>query len=304
MVGSTHIDMHNDPVRYRDGELKDPEPKNLVPFTPFALRSTKIDDIQTRPELIKELTKQIPSNEFGLPQYYYRPDLLDVGVLTSSMKRGDATFVEEMLQAAVIPIWYTQGFPTIGDNCPAWGQLPFETKEAHQAFLAYAEQTGVRQIHRVDFVPIDLVTEWFHLYYWTSRAKSFDMFRVAHHARMREHRIMNLEDNHFVEGEKIFKRIAAAIGNKTEEELGTVEIDKLIIALERVSRLQRASVGLGTSPAATSGAAPKTTSVEFIMKEAAKREIKTVESEEFDVTLLQDPDLLRQAQELIIKVTK
>jgi hypothetical protein len=298
-----HIDMHNDPLRYRDGELPEDSPSMVpVPYVHRALGSVSIDDIETRSDLIKELTKHIPLNEFGLPQYYYRPDLLDVQVVCGSMKRGEATFVDEILQSAIVPLWFTQGFPSIGDDLPIWGCLPFESKEAHAAFLQYAELEGIRSLHMVTAFPPEQLREWFHLYYWTSRAKALDMFKTAHHARLREQRIMQLEDTHWVEGEKIFRKIAAAIGNKSQEDLDKMEIDKLISSLEKVSKIQRGAVRADVI--AKENETPRNTSVEVIMRQTAEAEGKIVESNEFDMDLLQDPDVLEKAQELIIKVNK
>src|SRR5690242_7133342 len=89
----TQIDMYNDPLRYRDGDLQDPVPP-LPAVQHRAIGSAQVSDITTRAELIRELTKHIPLNEYGLPQYYYRPDLLDVAVITGSISRGENTFVD------------------------------------------------------------------------------------------------------------------------------------------------------------------------------------------------------------------
>lgn len=304
MDGQNQISMFDDPVRFRDGELPESTDHTLVPYTHHALRSAKIDDIHTRADLIKELAKHIPTNEFGLPIYIYRADLLDVSTIISSMKRGDATFVDEMLSAAVVHIWYTQGFPTLKDETPLWGKLDYEAKESYDAFLAYAEQVGVRNLQACTAWPPEQLQEWFYLNFWMVRARALDIFKAAHHARLREHRIMSLEGNHFVEGERIFKRLVRAIEGKSDSELKELEIDKLINALEKVTKIQRASVGLGSTPGVKGAEIPKATSVEVTLREAANYEAKPLESDEFDATLLADPEIIRQAQELIIKVNR
>jgi hypothetical protein len=299
---SPQIDMFQDPVRYREGEL--PEAENvLVPYAPYPLRAAKIDDINSRSDLIRELTKQIPLNEFGLPTYYYRPDLLDYLMLVGSMERAEATFVDEMLQSAVVQVFYTQGFPTIGHYTPIWAQLDFETKEAHQAFLQYCDQAGVRQLSTMVSISQEQCEEWYHLNYWASRAKSLDLFKATHHARLREDRIMKLEDNHFIEGEKIFRKLTQAINNKTADELDKLDVDKLISSLERVTRIQRTAVGLSAT-GGREAEAPKATSVEVTMRKIASEDQLEQHVEGFDASLLSSPELALAAQELIIKVNK
>lgn len=295
------IDMHNDPVRYREGDL--PE-TSLVPTVPFALAGTHFQDIKTRKDLVRELTKGIPLNEYGLPKYIYRPDLLDVNLLISSMERGAHTFVDDMIQSSMITVLYTQGFPTLTGENPFWGRLPHENEEAFAAFLQYLEQQGVRTLHSQEMLAFseDLREEWFHINYWFSRARAYDQFRTAHHRRLREHRIMDLEDNHFVEGEKIFKRIVRAIANKSEADLQELDIDKLIGAMEKVGKLQRLAVGLSTSAGNEEKA--KSSSVEVIMRDVAEESAPKVLDEAFDITLLNDPELASKAQELIIRVNK
>jgi hypothetical protein len=73
--------------------------------------------------------------------------------------------------------------------------------------------------------------------------------------------------------------------------------------LERVSRLQRQAVGL--SPTGGNDYQAKSSSVEVIMRETAEENRpKELETDVFDVTLLQDPEITKRAQELIIRVNK
>lgn len=304
MDGQSQLNMFDDPVHYRDGELPERSDQSLVPFTPNALRSSRIDDIQTRSDLIRELGRHIPTNEYGLPTYIYRADLLDVSTIVGSMKRGESTYVDEMLSAAIIPIWYTQGYPTLKDETPLWGRLEHEPKEAHDAFLAYCELEGVRNFKVLIAWAPELLTEWFYLNFWSVRARAIDIFRAAHHARLRTQRIMSLEGNHFVEGEKIFKRLVKALEGKTEEQLKELDVDKLITSLEKVTKIQRSALGLGATPGVNGPTVPKATSVEVTLREAANHQVQTIETDEFDASLLQDTETLRKAQELIIRVNR
>lgn len=298
------IDQFNDPVRYRDGELPEEKAPSLLPYIPFGLRQTKISDIQSRSDLIRELTRQIPLNEFGLPQYYYRPDLLDKDMLIDMMERQQASNVDHLLQAAIFQISYGQGFPTQLDGNPIWGQLPWESKDAYDAFTLYLEQEGIRNLAGISAIALDVLTTWFDTNYWASRAKAYDVFRAAHHARIRENRIMNLENSHWIEGEKIFGRLIQAFGNKSVDDLTAMDPDKLISALERVTRIQRSAVGLSQTGKGSGEETPKVSSVEVVMRNIAGEHVKPAESEDFDTSLLADPEVLSMSQDLIIKVTK
>lgn len=298
------IDQFNDPLRYRDGDLPEPQSSEITPYIPMGLRQTKISDIQSRSDLVRELAKQIPVNEYGLPQYYYRPDMLDKDLLLTYMEQQKADYVDKILQSAVYPISYGQGFPTQPDNNPVWGQMPWEDKEAYDAFTQYLELEGIRNLAAIISIKLDLLGVWFDTNYWFSRAKAYDVFKFAHHARVRENRIMKLENDHWVEGEKIFRKLVNAIGNKTAEELNNMEVDKLISSLERVTKIQNSAVGRSNTGRNSDGETPKVPSVEVVMRQVTGDQSQKVESDEFDASLLSDPEVLAQAQELIIKVNK
>ncbi len=149
-----------------------------------------------------------------------------------------------------------------------------------------------------------MLLEWFHLHYWVSRAKAYDMFRAAHHQRLRESRIMSLENDHFLAGERIFKRLNRAIDNKTDEQLDAMDIDKLIGALEKVSKIQRSAAGLAAIGNGKEVETPKSTSVEVIMRNVADEGVPRKTEEGFDMTLFDDPETLDKAQDLIIRVNR
>lgn len=298
------IDQFNDPAYYRDGELPEEKAPDIIPYIPFGLRQTKIQDIHSRSDLIRELTRQIPLNEFGLPQYYYRPDLLDKDMLIDMMEKQQVSNVDQLLQAAIFSISYSQGFPTQKDGNPIWGQMPWESKDAYDAFTLYLELEGIRNLAQINSVTLEVMLVWFDSNYWASRAKAYDVFKAAHHARIRENRIMSLENNHWVAGEKIFRQLVNAISNKSADDLAAMDPDKLIAALERVSRIQRSAVGLSQTGKGSGEETPKVSSVEVVMRNIAGTQFKSADNEDFDISLLSDPEVLSMSQDLIIKVTK
>lgn len=297
----SRIDMFEDPARMRDGDLSDysssssEEPADDVQL-PYVLRNLCVGEHLSRWQLIRELTKQIPLDDYNLPQYLYKSDILAPSLLQNP--KG----AQELLNSAILHITWDQGFPTVHQEDPLWAKLPFEPQDAFNDFLIYAGQSGIRQLHTLTHQSKDLLIEWYHLYYWAPRAKALDMFRAAHHYRLRERRILDLEDNHWTEGEKIMKRLQNAIANKTEVQLQELDVDKLIASMERIAKIQRSAVGLATNGGERD--APKATSVEVAIKQSSEEgTLRKVEDNVLDPTLFEDPEFLSKAQDLVIKVS-
>lgn len=279
------------------------EPDIIISPIPLALRGIDIQAIETRTQLMQELTKNLPTNELGLPLFIYRPDILNVALI-QECDGTDYSPINDMLSAATVKLTYDQGFPTVSNGDPLWSRLQHETVEGFAAFLQYLEQPGARKTSAVNHVAPELVMEWYHQSYWAIRARAYDLYRVAHHTRMREHRILTLNDNHYVEGEKIFAKLIQQLGGKLEdaEAMKELSIPEMISALEKVAKLQRSSVGLSSTGADKSDG-PKTPSVEVVMREISSEGRVEKAEENSDISsLLQDPDLLSKAQEVIIKV--
>jgi hypothetical protein len=280
------------------------EPIPTVPTIPIALRGFDLDKISSRAEMVRALTANLPLNEFNLPIFLYRPDMLDHSLLLDSenLVRRE---LEEMIDAAEVQIDYAEGFPTIQFGSPIWSQLPFEGRESFQAFLEYLELPGTRGIHHVTSVAPELVSEWYHLYYWKIRATAYDLFRMAHHARLREQRILSVEGDHYALSERLFKRLSKALGTKTDEDLAGMEFSELVTNLEKVARLQRQAAGLSaTGGGKDDMGVHRPTSVEVVMRQTAQEEgSKQSQADELDMSaILQDENALKSAQELILRV--
>lgn len=298
----SRINMFEDPARFREGSLPDiassssEEPADDVQL-PYVLRNLCVGEQPlTRWQLIRELTRQIPLDDYNLPQYLYKSDVLAPSLLK------DPKTAQDLLNSAILHITWDQGFPTVHQEDPLWARLPFEPENAFQAFVLYMGQSGIRQLHAIEHESRDVLLEWYHLYYWAPRAKALDMFRAAHHYRLREKRILDLEDNHWTEGEKIMKRLQNAIANKTQAELSELDVDKLIASMERIAKIQRSAVGLTTNGGDRE--APKSTSVEVAIKQTTNEGTqRKIEETALDPALFDDPEMLSKAQDLIIKVT-
>lgn len=297
-----------DAARDRESDLEGPNTVSDVATELVASNTFKgldLGKIDSRTELVKELTRLLPLNEYNLPVYIYRTDLLawDQHLLL----RDPPVFkqmLSEQLTSATIYLGYHQGYPTVKGEAPFWSKLEWESQNGFEAFLQYIDQAGARTLHSMVNLEPGLLREWYHQNYWHLRAVAFDAFQAAHHARLRERRIFEVEDQHYTRSKKLFDKVAAHLENVSEDELKEISFDKLAGALEKISRVQRTAVGLSST--GKDGAAVGQSSVEVVMRQIAERSAPTRKVEDnvdMDI-LLSDPEALQQAQELIIKVSK
>lgn len=274
-----------------------------VPSIPPSLRGVDLARVETRTDLMKDLTRVIPLNEYNLPLYIYRPDLVDIGMLLNSDK-ADLTEVGDMLNSAILHLDYSEGFPSI-NSFALWQQFPWESKEAYAAFLHYLDQPGARALHVIEAYTIELMTEYFHQNYWAFRALAFDMFKVAHHNRLRERRIMSTENLHFEESERVLKRVTQAIGQISDDDLAKVDPSSLVGMMERLTNIQRKAAGLSQAGGKDEEKGGKLQSVEVTMRKVAEVNTPSRKADDsFDMdNLLSNPEAIDAAQDLIIKVT-
>lgn len=289
--------------------------KNITP-----LQRVPFDKIESRAQLMAELNGILPLNEYNLPKYFYRADLLDFQRLAELHRSAalsstndpsaqsavvDQETLDSILDAATIHLDYHHGYPTLRGGMPFWTQLGYESAEAFGAFAAYIEQPGARTFIGMSAYSPDLLAEWFHIYCWVHRAKAYDMFRITHHTRMRVHRIMNTEDNHYLESVKIFQKLVNAFHGKTAEDLQAMEPHFIVNSLEKIAKLQRISAGLPSAGAPESAKVDQPLSIEMQMRQIAKTDgdqHQATDEEADSFALLSNPDALQSAQELIVKI--
>lgn len=263
------------------------------------LRRLDLSSINSKRDVFQQLLPTIPLNEYNLPRYIYRADLIDHHLLCQPAEGSD--FIQEALDAAIVHLDYYQGFPTFRDGTPMWGQMGHEPREAFEAFMVYLDLDGARTLTNVMGYSLDRLNDWYYLYFWSSRAKACDMFRAAHHARQREQRIFKTENTHYLEAERLFTRISNALESIAAEEWAEMGPSDLITSLEKVAKLQRLSAGLATTGGAETR--PGNMSVELTMRQIAQDSgEKRRETVDFDTeALLTNPETLEMAQELILK---
>jgi hypothetical protein len=264
--------------------------------------------VESRADFLRELTKTIALNEYNLPRYLYRPDLVDhtAAAFTAPLTEESAKSAQEMLDNALINLSYDHGYPTLPDGSPLWNRFPFESEDSYTAFSEYLAAHGARTLHDIPSWPIDALQGWFHLYYWRHRALAFDMFRTVHMNRMRVQRIMKTDDTYYLQAEAIVGRLSKALNGKTDEELAQIEADKLIGMLEKTQRIQRIALGLPAAGPAAADESGSPLSVELTLRNIAKRNTpsRDVDTEADLQELYDDPEMLEAAQELVLKIGK
>jgi hypothetical protein len=262
----------------------------------------------SRGEAIEHMSRGIPTNDYGLPLYYLRSDLLDLPAVCQMgyIDQGDLDAAGELLS-------YTDGYPTFRSGSPFWTQAPHEPREAYllfQRFLDLAELEGIRLIDslaREESVPLDLVRQHSLEFYWSSRARAFDLFVVAAEAKKREVRTRKTEDTHFTEAQNLLNAILLRF-QQDKDLLEKMDGPELLEAFDKMVKIQRLSLGLtGQNASTTNKDMAPASSVEVILRQLTKNsgqaDQTTDERQNRLALLMSDPDSAMQIQELIVRAT-
>lgn len=272
-------------------------------------------DIWTKLDLLKHLTAGLYLNGFGLPDYIYRADMLDIDAVIALM-RGDATAatssplrvgpegireLNSIIEVAKVPLTYDEGYPQMRTGMPFWKQMEFEPREAHDAFIFYLELDGARKLSDLIAYSMGDLQTWYHMYYWDYRVKAFDLYRVADHQRVKLRRMLSTEDRHYRMAEKLFAQVNEIFqGSDFVGKLAEMDPDKLVKVMETVVKVQRISAGLPAQGGTVPENAPvKQTTTVNIMNDLTQNDVKVVEEESVDV-LSESPDMISQVQDMLL----
>lgn len=334
-------DFRQDPASHRDESLKDASTLALMerateettqsdiklPFGP--LRSLDIRRIKSTVDLIEQLTNDISLNEYNLPIYIYRPDMLDFQYIThgiaaylgwkdpSSGPPGTTTTsfspakhavdeiegIQSSIDAALVVLDYTEGFPTLPSGNMFWEKLDFEPQESYAMFLAYLEMGGVRKISGLISYPLEEVKLNFHLYYWGYRVKAYELYRAVHHQKVRIQRALMAEDDHYIIAGKMLQKVSVFLESLVLSEENLTP-DKAVHILEKLVKIQRISAGLPANGESKENHAPRTPgSTSTIITQITAQQGTTQQQQDIDYDLLkEDPDAIDLAQKLIVSM--
>jgi len=325
-VASTNPLMMAAAARDKDLEFK-------IPYGP--LRTLNPSHMALKYQLFEQLSNSIPLNEFDLPNYYYRADMLDHNAIREGLReihgltqqdpyagappttalfsphKGRANRLRELqtlLDAATVSLDYSEGFPKTDKGLPYWQQLEAEPRECHSAFIDYLEMGGARQLHLLSAYDLTDLKSWFHIYGWNYRVRAFDLFKIANAQKVRLQRMLSTEDDHYFMAERILKTVDKYVGDNIQDLLGAEDLGSLVGILEKLVKVQRISIGLpaagGPVPEQKPQGAPTIHVITQQVVEQGRQSIRA-EAEDGGFNLLQDdPDSLEIAQELIIRTQK
>lgn len=260
----------------------------------------------TRGEVIEHLSRQIPQNEYGLPLFYVRSDLLD---LNRHLHQGHIS--QDEADAAAELLTYQDGYPTFRSGSPFWVQMPHEPYPAYllfQRYLDLAESEGIRLVDslaRAENVPLEQIREYFMEFFWSSRARAYDLFIVAAEQKRREVRTRKTENKHYEQAGTLLEGIVSRL---TDDKLDELDASELLDALEQMVKIQRLSLGLtGQSASTINRDLAPASSVEVILRQLTKNSGPQQEGAENLqnrlALLMQDESTAMQVQELIVKAT-
>ena len=323
------LSLAGEPEFFQPGirDLEDEAPVAVrLPHGP--LRSLDASRMMTKWQLVEQLTASLPMNEWDLPEFVYRADMLDHALvaeginafhgvtrddasptptITSPME-GRSAGIQEIvahLNAARVDLTYHEGFPAVEDR-PFWQRLPYESEQAYDAFIFYLEQGGARKMTDLSAYDMGDVKQWFHTYYWNFRCKAFDLYRTVDATRRKLHRMISTEDSHY----KIAERLLASLDNITQssdfmDKLASMDPDKVIGVLDKIIKIQRISSGLNANGGTFEQVKPQqAATTNIIMQQITEGHVKKDEgADEFDM-LVEDPSLVDMAQNLIIASQK
>jgi hypothetical protein len=287
---------------------------------------------KTKPEFVQYLLRSQKRNEFGFPNVLYRSDLL---MHPSEFFAAPLQEREDALQAAEVYIDFQEGFPSIFGGMPIWAQFPHESADSYALFEAYLTQntsldddTERALSHRNHYaaarskvhireiwtlardvgVAQSRIQELYAEYMWALRASAFDTYMVVAYEKARVQRVISAENNAFLMTENLLSK-AKGYWKTFEFTTDTDPIIALKIT-ETMAKMQREAIRLQNTNGGGKGgnglSGPGNLSAQEILRAVTAERIPTDSSQgsnPLDI-LLEDDDLVAQAQALIVRISQ
>ncbi len=258
---------------------------------------------ESKGDIVFKLTQFIPLNEFSLPIFFLRSDMLHGTSIT-----------DEDVDAASVGLFYHDGFPCLENGATFWNQLPHEPHASFLLFQAYLDQAadiGIRQLDLLatsERIELGILTEMHREFYWGARARAYDLFIVAAEAKKRQHRIRKMEDGHYGAADNLFTKLLGRFSGENEDWIDELNAKEAIEVLSELVKIQRLSVGLtGQHASSTSRDIGPGESAESVIRKIAQGGgMNQSGSDKFAATLqqlLENPEEGAILQAAVIKVT-
>lgn len=280
----------------------DEQVHQLARMQNLGLQRILLPENATRATAIAQISQNIPQNEYGLPIYFYRSDMLPHDL--SSLTQDD-------VDAAAVDLSYHEGYPTFGNGKIFWYQLPHEPMSEFfifQKYLDQAESIGLRQLQLLSMeqnIGMDRIFDLSREYYWHERARAYDIFQIAADRKRREIASRKVQTKH----QDAAAQVLAQILRKFEDPdyINSLSPENAINALALLSKMERVSVGLASNGNAGNQSIDPSAGASGaqLLKELTKSLVGDGDGLGVDnnlKALLQDPKFALNAQALVIQV--
>jgi hypothetical protein len=217
-------------------------------LTTFALPETKAPEGEeilvfgaeaTKGDIVFEVSARIPQNEFGLPEFFFRSDLI-----------AGTQLSPDDVDAAAVGLFYFEGYPTLANGSSFWNQLPHEPQKKYELFVKYLDQVadiGIRQLDALSTACSHTTSELLDMskeFYWSSRARAHDLFITAAEAKRRQYLIRKMENNHFNATDAMLSKLKERFEGEFEDWIEELNAKEAVEVMEMLVKIQRMSVGL------------------------------------------------------------
>lgn len=284
----------------------------LSPPQPQHTESTLV----SRGMLFEEISQSLQLNQYHLPDYIYRADLIPLNYKDYPPEQR-----VNILNGAAMELTFQLGYPALKDGTPFWEQLPSESSDAYNAFISYLELPEksnhdnplrlLPMIAELTQIPFDDIKAYFNIYYWSFRSRAYDLFIVACHRKQRELRVMSIEGKHFKMAEELLHKVQTFAHKRLDEALlesdnDDTKLKDLIDMTQKLVQIQRISVGLAAHGTQQIDMGPKYAQTDTIMQHVAKEsnsdsQQQAHRSQEMDM-LLSNPEDLVAIQDLMVRL--
>lgn len=198
-------------------------------------------------DTFQHLIKLTPRDQNGFLIY-----LLEHSVIPQDYLQRTPSQQNKLIDAAKIPLNNLEGYPAFDFSKPMWNQLPHEPDSYYTAFRAYLLSPARDLQHAQEqlppgFTPFTL-REAYILFYWSERARAYDLLKPVAAARLKDQRLMLMEDQHYTISSNLLRQLNEEVKERTDEQDGrpwqglqAVDLFKSIVA---AAELQRTALGL------------------------------------------------------------